>query len=325
MGTCHSAAGTPHPLLACVSAGVVLAGAAQAQPIIEPVTAPVPAQVVPGQPEARDAIGALEGRDLIVPQGRLLREGSFLNRRTAAILRAPTGEWIAVFSEVEGERRLPPIVLLPNRTLASLEGSIGEDTNTVVVTLSGEVLAYRQRNYLVPTYYSLVSAANDRSEPEAQQQNPAGAPTVPPVADDPRVVDLIRDLERLQTPGRSAVETPTQNEGVAATDQPNSDEKPGKAQVRDGTPLVRRRGRLVRGGAGHWYFAMDTDQGTPGVGGPIPLLPSEVLMSLERLAEQRGEGLVTELTGRQYTYRGLLMVVPTMFVVAPPSEVTPLQ
>jgi len=309
-----------------VVAAVLLTSPNAAQPVIEPRSEPVPSQVVPGQPQARDAIGALDGRDLIVPQGRLLREGSFLNRRTAAILRAPTGEWIAVFSEVEGERRLPPIVLLPNRTLASFEASIGEGVASVVVTLSGEVLAYRQRNYLIPTYYSLVSASPERAADEpgsipASEPDPGS----PPVADDPRVVDLIKDLERLQTPGRAALETSTQNRGTETLDPSVGEEDAGQALVRDGTPLVRQRGRLVRGGAGHWYFSTDSDQGTPGGLGPTPLLPSEVLMGLERLAEQRGEGLVAELTGRQYTYRGLRMVVPTMFVVAPPGDVSPLQ
>lgn len=292
----------------------ILAAAAHAQ-VVEPG-----ALVPPVTPTISEGLPGLAGEDIAVPRGRLIREGSFLVQREGVLVRSPTGEWIVVFSpssEDGGQPdRLPPMVLLPNRALALMEAALGDKPEGLVVTLTGEVLVYHDRNYLLVTLYSIDSI--DTTEPPASPNTET--PDAPPPStlspsEDPRVQALIADLERRRTPGTrdSVTESDLATRPVAAG-----------SSGRDGALMVRQRGRLIRSGGGQWHFAPDTDaEGNRE--GAIPLLPCQALVEIERLGERRGESLVVELSARRYSYEGRTALLPTMFLLPGPTDVKPLQ
>ncbi|MBX3365313.1 MAG: hypothetical protein KF866_11185 [Phycisphaeraceae bacterium] len=295
--------------------------------MFSPVQTPRPAPVIPGQPVVNDAIPQIKGEDILVPRSRLIREGAFVIQRSGVLLRAPTGEWIVAFAPDDPgnpqSNRLPPMVLVPNRALSTLEATIGDHAGGLLITLTGEVLVYHSRNYLLVSLYNLSSAEPAPQVPPPQPDQghapPSSTPSPtdrpPSAADDPRVLELISSLERTRTPGIHRA-----GEG----DAPQPRILGAGSSGRDGALMVRQRGRLVRGGAGHWYFAPDTGV-QDAQGQTRALLPCQTLMELERVAQRRGDGLTIELTGRIYSYHGQELVLPTMFLIAPPSDVAPLQ
>jgi len=103
-------------------------------PVVEPTLEPESVPVAPSEGIRPEDLPSLLADDGAL-RPRLLREGSFLVRERASVLRAPTGEWVAVFHTARqnvGSReersaddpavRLPPaMVLLPSPTLDRLE------------------------------------------------------------------------------------------------------------------------------------------------------------------------------------------------------------
>ncbi len=324
------------PLRFALLAGFACVTLASGQPVLAPAQERPASPVVPGQPAIRDAIPGLGGEDVLVPKARLVREGAFIIQRSGVLVKAPTGEWIVAFAPDDPSKpnspRLPPMVLVPNRALTTIEATIGNQAEGIVITVTGEVLVYHNRNYLLLSLYRLASVdqpapppadsnetpgSEPGSEPSSEPAANPAAPSRPSAADDPRVLELMESLERTRTPGilpPAATDAPGETTVLAAGSSGN-----------DGEPIVRRRGRLVRGGAGHWYFTPDSDTGDAAATSPRPLLPCQTLMELERLAERRGDGLVVELTGRTYLHQGQIMILPTMFMIAAPSDLAPLQ
>ena len=279
--------------------------------VIAPTTTPI-------------AVGARAGDPILpdgLPSGPLLREGTFLVRRSGALVRARTGEWVVAFQPGPGGVGLPPMVLLPcaetERIASEAEGVDGP----VAIEVTGEVFAYASRNYLLPTMSRLALVeeltGRDPSGPtEPDEPGPFADPIPERPADDPRVLDLLGELERghATTPRRGVRRNDTQREARPAT-------APAQA---DGRLIVRKRGRLVRLGSGQWAFASDTgfDGAEPG---PIPLLPSSTLAAIESAASWSGEALSIEVSGRLFQYRGRTLLLPTAYVLIRASDLNPLR
>ncbi len=280
--------------------------------------------VLPGEPTPSDAIAGLLGEDIAVPLGRLLPEGTFLVQRVGGLVRARTGEWIFISSPDESGRRDPPMVLLPSATLEELEGRVADNPAGVRVMLSGQVLVYHDRNYLLPTLFAVT-----REQPEDPPQNLAqhlpdpvigeiGAQSGEPEStagsvrsSDPRVAALLEQLER---------------EGglTANLDRPftSSNAERGEAMLNDGKLVIRQRGRVTRLVNGRLALSADQDDAKSD---PIVLLPSSTLAEMESAIARTGESRAVILSGRHYIHRGRRYLLPISFFLAPPSDLKSMQ
>ncbi|MGE3108626.1 MAG: hypothetical protein AB7G11_07740 [Phycisphaerales bacterium] len=175
------------------------------------------------------------------------------------------------------------------------------------------------------------SAGDKGGQPEkpAQPTKPGAKPS-----DDPAVDDIIKDLQKPAAEPKPANPAP-KPAVIAPSATPIAAERPaGRAAaaqparlVREGTFIVSRKGRLVRGASGDWLFAFDsdTDQRT-GKDPQMALLPCEKLMSMERVAEKHGDDVAFTLTGQVFVYHGRNYIMPTNYVVnRPSSDIKPLQ
>lgn len=285
----------------------------QAPGIILPTADPVSVPVVPGAPASANAIPGLGGADVLVPPGRLVREGYFLVRRTGVLLTAPTGERIVVFAPSAIGRDLPPMVLLPSPMLEAIEDAAdASDDQLLRLSLTGQVLVYHSRNYLIPTLMTLLTGDPSPTTPASTDSTPAPSqPSSVSPADDPRVLDLIGQLER-DARAQGARPQPPRMTPLTQAD-PDADNGLTQTIFRQ-RALSRQLGRLVRSPSGPWVFSIDSDPNSPAPP-PMVVMPSMALERIERLAARAGEPLLIELSGRIMGYRGRAFVRPTMIVL----------
>ncbi|TVQ63200.1 MAG: hypothetical protein EA378_02605 [Phycisphaerales bacterium] len=291
------------------------------------------------RPVLRPDLSEIPGLEetLGVPRGRLMPEATFLVRRQGTLLKAPSGERVFVFLDAPEDRPgqtvpLRPMVMIPCATLERMERYATGDAGLEYFTVSGEVFLYRGRNYLLPTAFSTSPLEEAMGEIGARREAgrapgtpPAEGEAVPPSPEpDPDVQDLIRDLEaRRETARGLSVE--------AIEDEARQLGERGRAALaaelgwNEGETLLRRRGRLTRLGGGEWAFVTDSGASGTRTEAPLVLTPSLALLRLENLGALRGESQAIELSGRVLTYRTRAYVVPTMFVVHPDGELSPLQ
>lgn len=83
---------------------------------------------------------------------KLKAEGEFVVSRRGRISRAPDGIHVLfVFESDEKDAPEAPMILVPCQTLQSMEDIVRDRGDRIVFKLSGQVLAYRGLNYLLPT------------------------------------------------------------------------------------------------------------------------------------------------------------------------------
>lgn len=99
----------------------------------------------PGGPGARAETGDAP---------RLLREGLTLTSRRGRVHRGLTGEIIFTTDNSPGSRGgEPPMSLLPCLNLEAIEKLVRAHGERASISLSGTVMVYSERNYLLPTMY----------------------------------------------------------------------------------------------------------------------------------------------------------------------------
>jgi hypothetical protein len=139
--------------------------------------------------------------DLAPGSSDLLREGAFLVQRQGIIRPLRNGMWAMVFDPVEG-RELRPMVLQPSIRLVEMRRLVNASPEVVTFRVSGQVFAYRGRNYLLPTFFTVVGG--DRESAEADAEARAGAAEVraeEQTESDPRWAELLgRDLDEASSP-----------------------------------------------------------------------------------------------------------------------------
>lgn len=240
---------------------------------------------------------------LRINEPKLLPEGHFLSRRHGVVRVTRTGHRVFVPDPAE---RLPgegPMLLAPAQALDRLEAALADAEDTPIV-LSGEVLVYHGLNYLIPTAFARASEIESAPEAEAEAAS---------LDDDPEIEALIGEIER------------------AAENLPRGiDERSALAPVSpqnllaEGTYLSRRRGRLVRLGTGAWIIAFDGDIDTA-LDPALTIIPCRLLMQMERLPMNSGEGVEVVISGRITTYHGRNYILPTLYQRQPDDGLNPSQ
>lgn len=284
-----------------------------------------------GAPEASPAGGARELWNSPAQwKGRTVPEGAFLAAREGAIVRTRSGDAafvpVRVADTTDAEREAP-MVVLPNQRLAQLDAALGTGSEARRVTASGQVFSYRGRAYLSLTAFSLTkpsSATGDAKPAESATKAPPGtapnaaspAPGAEP--DDQRVREMLAELEERRGMPRAldASNLALPSEAVKGLKAPEH-------VLAEGTVLTRRRARLVRGAVGA-VLAFDNDPNSPGLGA-MPILPCRMLEHMENVAAQHGEDLVFVVSGRVSTYQSRNYVLPTMYQVVRPSDLSSAQ
>lgn len=79
-----------------------------------------------------------------------LREGQYLTQRTGRLVKdEKTGQWMFAFDSDGKEMKDPPMVILPNLYLQSMEQMTEKGTKSIRFNISGEVTEYQGKNFLI--------------------------------------------------------------------------------------------------------------------------------------------------------------------------------
>lgn len=285
-----------------------------------------------GADPLQPTISSVDGIPIVVLPPAAIPEGTFVPPRTATLVRGARGGWYAVFHPEPGGTALPAMGLLPNRALERVEAIARSSGTRATARVSGQVYAYRSRNYLL---LATVAPAPSLSAPPAAPPSgvmPSLIPPPSPGADtaDPTVEELIGELQsprrepRAIEPALSQPSTfvpgPTEApEPSGAIHGPETAIAPGGTNY-----IVRRRVRVVRVG-GAWAAVFDGDAGPPTPDGPMFLAPCQATERLEPRAAARGDSLVYEMTGRVTTYNGNHWILPTLVRPFRLPDVFPMQ
>jgi hypothetical protein len=276
---------------------------------IQPTPATPPQRAIPSMPDV-DTQGLT---DFSLPVRRFYPEGTFLPSRPGRLIKARTGDVIFLPDAAEG-RSEPPLVLLAGQRRAQIESAMAAPGFGGRAAVGGQVFVYRSNHYLLPTLFSPITQP---AEPDPAA-TPAPVPGPAPAAEaaDPRVEDLIKDLESRRGGPRALAPQ-------LASAQPEADPRP---LLPEGTVLVFRRARIVRlpEDAGRIAVAFDNDPDSPA---PPPMLvePCAQLQRLEGLAASRGESVPVKVSGRVLTYKGRNHLLPTFVQPIATAEVVPMQ
>jgi hypothetical protein len=324
-----------------LAALLLLASPLYAQDHPDPPPRPAPKPIAPkSAPPRDDSIPGLEDADFRIAPAPLRREGSFITRQRGSMLRLPGGDKAFIFHKDAQGRAERPMVLLPCLTLQSMEQILADRNDDTAFLITGQVYAYRGVNYLLPTAAPTASIAgiakpespnphtpkldpNPTPQPAQPPDKPSDKPTDKPAdkpadkPNDPAVQDLIRDLEAQRDRPRTLGGTPAPStpKPAASTDL-----------LPEGSTISLRRGRIVRLNGGEWAFAFDNaPTGDPDSDRALVLSPCQNLQGMESWAARLGDGATLLMSGRIYQYQGRNHIIPTMYQIATPAELSPRQ
>lgn len=282
-------------------------GQLDSPPPVEPSRAP---EARPTEPTSPLAQAALVG-------GRLLPEGAFVVSQAARLVEAPTGDWVAVYLEesIEGSGRpLAPMVVVPSRTLERVLQTRENDAS--IVELTGRVLLYRGRNYLVATSFGLrapVVAEGDGADSGLgegtgeRESGDAGR------AESREVRALLEELGAIDEGTKPAIAPVTTTQGDASS------------SVGEGTTILRRRGRVERDADGGWSLTLDGDGDALVSAARYRLVPGSVLQRIEATAGRLGADFALIITGKTLTFGDDVYLLASSFTIEPVSQVGPIQ
>ncbi len=298
-------------------------------PVITPTRPRVAQPVRPGLTGGEDWGDGIDLR----PTG--LPEGTFLIERPGRIVQAPGGR--KVFVPTGDDRRAGegPMLILPNATLERLELALTHAGDEPGVRVSGEIFVYHGRSHLLLASTLMGEGEPATPPPPAEPDEPTTEQGVEPpanretgptddpasVLDDPDVRGLLEELEaaRPTAPNTDTrpVPTPSPTDSTVGRVPP----------VPDGTPVVRRRGRLIRTGdaGGAWAFVFDNDTDDTLKAEAMVVMPCLLLQRMESQALASGDAHQLTVSGRVHTHNGQAYLLPTTMLRVPVTGVVPMQ
>ncbi|MCX5691280.1 MAG: hypothetical protein NTV94_16080 [Planctomycetota bacterium] len=247
-----------------------------------------------------------------------------------------SGDAIFIPRGESAAKDLGPVVLLPCQRLEQMIAAKASHGDQIEYTIAGQVFTYREREFILPTIFAIHTPAAASPPPASPQSTsptttqPASSPTNSNVAtdQDPKVADLIRDLEQSRTGPRKVSPQPA----AAPASAPNAlkpagtDAMPNKALSNEGSMLTNRRGRLIRLAqeGGRLALVLDNDPNSP-AGTPLILQPSRMMQQMESMASIRGDAISFRVSGRVMVFNAKNYLLPTFFQIPPKSDITPRQ
>ncbi|MCA9272273.1 MAG: hypothetical protein KDA31_04420 [Phycisphaerales bacterium] len=249
--------------------------------------------------------------EIDVPEqaGRLLPEGAFIVQLEGRVHATSPGAWVFEPTQLVDNAAIKPMVILPSQSLSRLIQLVGQNAENNLVSLTGEALLYRGRNYLLVSAITAHAQEADIATPEPSDD----ASTEPESDDQPEPVysqsvqDLIKELEEARHADRTILQPTTSKPGT------------GRAPVPEGRTFMRRRARLTYLTAGEIALAFDNDPDQI-IDVPLVVLPCHLLERMERIVESRGDSLTVRVSGQSYAYNGRSYVLPTSITIERPGE-----
>lgn len=320
--------------------------------VVLPTTAPRIDQVVPNQLDNPLLTRLADGSTIVSPPNTLLSEGTFLAGRIGQVVRLETGNLAFLPALEEGKPPLPAMALLPSEPYAKLEALLDSFDGSLWMSLTGEVMTYHNRNYILPTTFSSVAdptqaTAAQNTDASAPKNQPSHQAPTQPTTDagssdasdqpaeavsDPRIDALVEALKAQQHEPKSLDTTFPQ----AHSKSLNENTSPAKGA--NGSLMLNQTGRMVRTPGGSWAVQIDNDtdtlptqtdssEQTPGVkaASQYLLLPCKTVQAMEYQAQQLGDRWVFQVSGNVYRMNSQMYLLPRFFVTLPPSEIDPLQ
>lgn len=297
-----------------------------------PAPAPVePDAAAPGQ-RVIPSVPGVDRLSFAMPNRRFRTEGAYVTRVMGSVVKLPSGEHVFLPDvPTDGTPADQPMLLMPCQRLSQIQTTA--EGGRVGMALSGQAFVYRGRQYLLPSTFSLVNGkpakaegatSGTPAEPDAKREGRSDAAIKGATgvnSGDPRVDDLIRDLE-----------TRSRGQRLLAPPVDTADAVQGQQAVEPGTLLpegdliMNRRGRLVRlaGSDGRFAMVFDNDPNSPAAG-PLVILPCRVLETMEGLAMPRGDEATFRISGRVLVHEGRNYLLPTLAQLERPGDLTPLQ
>ncbi len=271
--------------------------------------------VEPGLTEGHDWIDVLSETLDRRTTPKTLAEGTFLLDRLGQLVRGPSDRLIFVPSHEQRSAGEGPMLLLP----CSVQDQISESWSGQKIFLRGEVFVYHGRNYLLPAWFSLVSPETPASNPETpeeaeqvtQTEQPEGD-TPASLEDDPEVQALLDELESGLPSGESAGKAIHDQLGTNPTNPVAARSASTASGIREGTILIRRRGRLDRQADGSWALVFDNDDASDLGGESLTILPCRMLMQMETLSARDNGSRELIVSGRVYASQANGYLLPTL-------------
>lgn len=243
------------------------------------------------------------------PVAPLLPEGSVISSASGTMVRPRPGDpWHFRVRSTRADATTPvrDLVLMPSRALEDMERTQANHGPGAVMVVTGDVTVFDGRNWLLPRHVELLAAP-------AVRQVPTEVPADPSIDQDDSlddgmrsgatagdsIADIVADLQ-------DSVELlPRSVDDGTTTDMTEE-------VIPDGTLILSRRGRLMRGHHGAWVFVFDADVwGTSDA--PVVLLPSPTLTKLIKDGRRADYREPIQISGSLSTYRGRAFLVPTAY------------
>jgi hypothetical protein len=305
----------------------------EGEPVIvqeaKPDREPIPERVgVPSASVDLDPriVGVRPGEPLPI----LRREGEFVIERTGQLLSIEDGlYWVMDFESEPSQPDLRPMIVQKCQRLASMQEALLQRGENLMFTVTGQVHTYRGVNYLLPTAISGTRSAIEVENEQAVLEESLGTeasvikpdPPHDPVAALGPDADARDVMDALLEARDEPVERPTPMPGNTGNRRPSSPGSGGgqapvedENLLREGTYLVSRPGRLIRGGGnglGSVLFAFEAD-GDQAAEQPMMLMPSRMLELMEDIVAESGDKTVFVISGRVHTYRSANYLLPTL-------------
>jgi hypothetical protein len=281
------------------------------------VVDPVPAAGNPALP------GNIVRQDLAPTSSGLVREGAFISEHQGLLRPLKGGGWAFVFDPDDEDDRLKPMIIQPGLRLTEMRRLVEASDRPITFRISGRVLVFNNRNYILTTFYTTV-AVGERESIAPGVDDRTDDPALEEFEDlfldtdgDPTLDEAIEAVERLDRPTDVSVPRGT---GEPSEQTEQSDE-PARL-IREGVQITARTGRLVRSPDGGWLMTFDNDTDQPATTSdgatldtPMQILPCLSLQSMQALAEQYGSRLRFTVSGTVYVYESRNYLLPTMYII----------
>lgn len=298
-----------------------------------------------GLTQGQDWIKVVNNSIGTVSKPSALAEGSFLLSRSGRLAPAPNDRLIFVPAPDQRLTGEGPTLLLPCATLERLENIWANQS----VTVSGEIMTYHGRNYLlisdfalgiVPVQFSPAPIEHDEtgtetdtdsSDPESPTDMDSNPNPSQGLDEDPDVRDLLRELDaELQAPAGSQIQS-TRNisipSGARQEQQSQLQTAPPTLApgITEGALLIRRPARLDRAPDGSWMAIFDNDSPTAADGIELTILPCSLLSTMEYQSIRFGDSARFVVSGRIYIHNNRGYLLPTFYQRLRTSDIKPWQ
>lgn len=256
--------------------------------------------ILPSEPgefgeDRTERSGGAIGR--VVPEQKRLPEGYVIASREAQVTRE--GAWVVLnVASVHDLPHVPPLRVLPNQRLATLETIIADKPTPPPFLVTGRITEFHGHNYILIENLAEPSSVRPPTLTPAPPGPVAATSTAP--AREPTAEEVVRQL--MEQRPRRAIVLPDQIQ--TADTRPSEAGAAGRDAARwsEDTQLVDRPARIVPGDP-WWMLALD-DLGQGGGEDPVRLLPNQVLETALALTGGGTRNIVLIVSGELTVYRG---------------------